>query len=114
MEMFQRNYQYEKIDGMTREKIDMIPLKAFREAIANALIHRLWDVDAYIKISMFEDRIEITTPGTLLSGISIDEYLNGQVSMLRNPIIGNLFFRLNYIEKFGTGIRRMNEAYKKI
>lgn len=112
MEMFQRNYQYEKIDGVTREKIDMIPLKAFREAIANALIHRLWDVDAYSKISMFEDRIEITSPGTLLSGISIDEYLNGQASMLRNSIIGNIFFRLKYFEKFGTGIRRINESYK--
>lgn len=110
--MYQRYYQYEKIDDISRTKVEMIPEKAFREALANALVHRLWDIDASIKISMFEDHIELTSPGSLLSGISVDEYLHGQISMLRNPIIGNIFFRLNYIEKFGTGIRRINEAYE--
>ena len=70
------------------------------------LIHRLWDVNASIKVSMLEDRIEISSPGGLPAGISEEEYLNGQVSILRNPIIGNVFFRLKYIEKFGTGIMR--------
>ena len=42
---------------------------------------------------MFEDRIEIVSPGGLPSGLGKDEYLNGQISLLRNPIIGNLFFR---------------------
>ena len=60
---------------------------------------------------MFEDKIEISSPGSLPPGISKEEYLNGQISTLRNPIIGNLFYRLNYIEKFGTGIKRINEAY---
>ena len=86
---------------------------AFREAIANALVHRLWDVNASIRVSMFEDRIEISSPGGLPAGISEEEYLNGQVSILRNPIIGNVFFRLKYIEKFGTGIMRINHAYER-
>ena len=60
---------------------------------------------------MFEDRIEIVSPGGLPSGLGKDEYLNGQISLLRNPIIGNLFFRLRYIEKFGTGIKRINKSY---
>ena len=38
--------------------------------------------------------------------------MNGQISILRNPIIGNIFFRLKYIEKFGTGILRINQAYE--
>ena len=111
IEMFQTYYQYEKIEGVERKQIDKIPEKAFREAIANALVHRAWDVRASIKISMFEDRIEISSPGGLPAGIGREEYLNGQISLLRNPILGNVFFRLKYIEKFGTGIMRINRSY---
>ena len=111
IEMFQTYYQYEKIEGVERKQIDKIPETAFREAIANALVHRAWDVRASIKISMFEDRIEISSPGGLPAGIGREEYLNGQISVLRNPILGNVFFRLKYIEKFGTGIMRINRSY---
>ena len=80
--------------------------------IANALIHRTWDVNSNIRISMYEDKLEVSSPGGLPSGISEKEYLNGQISQLRNPILANIFFRLKYIEMFGTGIRRINESYK--
>ena len=60
---------------------------------------------------MFEDRIEISSPGGLPSGIDEEEYLNGQISNLRNPIIGNIFFRLDYIEMFGSGIKRIKASY---
>lgn len=99
---------------MERKSVDKIPKKAFREAVANALVHRMWDIPASIKISMYPDKIEISSPGGLPAGLSEDEYLNGQISLLRNPIIGNVFFRLKYIEKFGTGIMRINYAYKNI
>ena len=99
---------------MERKSVDKSPEKAFREAVANALVHRMWDIPASIKISMYPDKIEISSPGGLPAGLSEDEYLNGQTSLLRNPIIGNVFFRLKYIEKFGTGIMRINYAYKNI
>lgn len=99
---------------MERKSVDKIPEKAFREAVANALVHRMWDIPASIKISMYPDKIEISSPGGLPAGLSEDEYLNVQISLLRNPIIGNVFFRLKYIEKFGTGIMRINYAYKNI
>ena len=60
---------------------------------------------------MFADRLEVRSPGGLPAGISKEEYLNGQISLLRNPILGNVFFRLKHIEKFGTGILRINNAY---
>lgn len=99
---------------MERKSVDKIPEKAFREAVANALVHRMWDIPVSIKISMYSDKIEISSPGGLPAGLSEDEYLNGQISLLRNPVIGNVFFRLKYIEKFGTGIMRINYAYKNI
>lgn len=79
---------------MERKSVDKIPEKAFREAVANALVHRMWDIPASIKISMYPDKIEISSPGGLPAGLSEDEYLNGQISLLRNPIIGNVFSRL--------------------
>ena len=112
IEVFRRNYQYEKISGISRETIDMIPETAFREAVANALVHRTWDINAQIRISMYADKLEIASPGGLPKGITKEEYLNGSISYLRNPLIGNLFFRLHYIEMFGTGIRRILEAYQ--
>lgn len=112
LEIFNRYYKYEQITGSERIEKELIPEKAFREVIANALIHRTWDVNSNIKISMYEDKIEISSPGGLPAGISEKEYLNGQISQLRNPILANVFFRLKYIEMFGTGIRRINESYK--
>ena len=112
VEAFRRNYQYEKIAGISRETVDMIPETAFREAVANALVHRTWDINAQIRISMYSDRLEISSPGGLPKGISKEEYMNGAISCLRNPMVGNVFFRLHYIEMFGTGVRRIMEAYQ--
>ena len=112
LEVFNRYYKYEQILGSERIEKELIPEKAFRETIANALIHRTWDVNSNIRISMYEDKLEVSSPGGLPTGISEKEYLNGQISQLRNPILANIFFRLKYIEMFGTGIRRINESYK--
>ena len=105
-------YQYEEIQGIERKKVEKIPEEAFRETIANALIHRTWDVNAQIRVMMFDDRIEISSPGGLPTGISEEEYLKGNVSVLRNPILGNVFYRLHIVEILGTGIVRIQEAYK--
>ena len=113
LEVFNRYYKYEQILGSERIEKELIPEKAFREVLANALIHRTWDINSNIRILMYDDKIEIFSPGGLPSGISEKEYLAGQISQLRNPILGNVFFRLKYIEMFGTGIRRINESYKQ-
>lgn len=109
--LFRQHYQYEKINGIVREVHDKIPELAFREALANALIHRTWDVPAAIRMSMYPGQIVISSPGGLPSGMASEDYLRGQLSILRNPILANVFFRLKYIEKFGTGILRINRAY---
>lgn len=111
MHMYRKYYQYEEIQGAERKAVEMIPEEAFREAIANAIIHRTWDIDAHIRVAMYADRIEIMSPGGLPKGMTEQEYLEGQVSILRNPIIGNIFFRLHHIERFGTGVKRINHAY---
>ena len=113
VEIYRDYYQYEEIRGMDRVKVEKIPEEAFRETIANALIHRTWDVNAQIRVLMFEDRIEVSSPGGLPAGLSEEEYLKGNISMLRNPILSNVFYRLHIVEILGTGIIRIKEAYKE-
>lgn len=111
IEVFKDYYQYEVIQGADRKKMEKIPEAAFREAIANALIHRVWDVDSQIRVSMFDDRIEIVSPGGLPSGITEEEYLAGKLSVLRNRNLANVFYRLGFVEIFGTGITRIKQLY---
>ena len=112
IELFEQYYIYEEIEGYNRVKRELIPKEAFRESLANAIVHRVWDINSYIQISMYQDRIEIKSPGGLPEGISETEYLYGNISVLRNPIIAGVFYRLDIIEKFGTGITRINKEYE--
>ena len=112
LNMIKRYYQYEEISEIERKKIDLVPETAYREAIANALIHRDWSINSHIRISLFSDKIEIKSPGGLPRGITAEEYMKGDISCLRNPILGTVFFRLHYIDMFGTGVRRILLAYK--
>ena len=113
LNVFRDYYQYEVIQGADRKMVEKIPEAAFREAIANTLIHRVWDVDLQIRVSMFDDRIEVVSPGGLPSGITEDEYLSGKLSVLRNRNLANVFYRLGFVEIFGTGITRIKQIYSE-
>lgn len=111
VEIYKDYYQYEKVEGFERKFIETIPEEAFREALANAIIHRVWDINSHVRVSMFDDRVEIVSVGGLPNSVTVENYLSGDLSILRNPILANIFHRLNLIEKFGTGIRRIKESY---
>lgn len=113
MTMYRKYYQYEEIKGDLRVKVEKVPEEVFREAIANALIHRVWDIDTHIRVAMYENLIEIISPGGLPKDMTKEEYLDVQISILRNPIIGNIFFRLHNIERFGTGVKGINNSYSQ-
>lgn len=112
IEIFRDYYRYEIIQDTKRRKVEKIPEAAFREAIANALIHRVWDMESQIRVLMFDDRIEIVSPGGLPSGIDEKEYLSGKLSVLRNRNLANVFYRLGFVEIFGTGITRIKQLYE--
>lgn len=113
IDVFRDYYQYEVIQGADRRKMEKIPEAAFREAIANALIHRVWDVESQIRVLMFDDRIEVVSPGGLPPGITEEEYLSGKLSVLRNRNLANVFYRLGFVEIFGTGITRIKQLYEE-
>ncbi len=84
-----------------------VPLTAVREAIINAVVHTDYSQQGSpIRLAIFDDRIEIENPGLLLFGLTIEEVKRG-VSKLRNRVIGQLFFRLGLIERWGSGIKRI-------
>lgn len=113
LEMYERYLVYETVSRAARERVERVPFEAFREAVANALVHRAWDVPANVTVSIYDDRVSVVSPGGLPSGVTEGEYLGGGVSIPRNPVVANIFFRLDYIEQFGAGIARINEAYEE-
>ena len=94
------------IRGALREDQDELPMAALREAIANAIIHRNYLVHGMIKVSVFDDRVEISSPGTLYANLSEDEMMRG-ISRLRNPLLAEGFHKLGIIERWGGGVRRI-------
>ncbi len=106
------NVRYEFDGSPARKEIPEIPYAALREAVINAVIHRdYFEKGANVMVEILDDRVEITSPGGLPKGLSIEDF--GTVSLLRNPNIANLMQRIDYIEKMGTGIRRMQNLLKE-
>jgi len=105
-----------RIPGIRRIDYPEYPEVAFREAIINAVIHRDWNaVGEFIRVFMFDDRIEVISPGRLLPSVTIEVMQKGEAeSKLRNPVIVEVFDKLGgYIEKMGTGIRRMIDRMRE-
>lgn len=90
--------------------------RAVTEALVNALIHRDYIVlGSEIHIDMFDDRVEITSPGGMFGGGSIQEYdIYSMRSMRRNPIIADLFHRMKYMERRGSGLRKIVTETEKL
>ena len=86
------------------------PVEALREVLLNTIIHRDYSIRGSSLISIFDDRIEFISLGGLVKGISYDDIMLG-VSVLRNKQLGNLFYRLNLIEAYGTGLPKIRSCY---
>lgn len=83
--------------------------RAITEALVNALIHRDYIVlGSEIHIDMYDDRLEITSPGGMFGGKNIQECdIDSVGSMRRNPVIADLFHRMKYMERRGSGLRKI-------
>ena len=90
--------------------------RAVTEALVNALIHRDYIVlGSEVHIDMFDDRVEITSPGGMFGGGSIQEYdIYSIRSMRRNPVIADLFHRMKYMERRGSGLRKIVSETEKL
>jgi ATP-dependent DNA helicase RecG len=83
-------------------------MKALREAITNAVMHRDWFMEgANVFVEIYTDRIEISSPGGLPKGMKLADL--GRKSIRRNALLADMLHRIAFIEKAGTGIKRMRE-----
>jgi predicted HTH transcriptional regulator len=99
-----------QIRGIYRQDMYELPVDSIRELIANAVAHRSYLEPGNIQVAIFDDRLEVTSPGMLLNTVSIKKMVEGY-SKLRNPAIANAFAYMKIIEKWGTGIPRiLNEC----
>ncbi len=102
-----------RIEKIQRENIPEYPMKALREAITNAVMHRDWFMDgANVFVEIYTDRVEVVSPGGLPKGMKLADL--GRKSVRRNALIADLLHRIEFIEKAGTGIKRIrDEAHRQ-
>lgn len=114
-------YEYIDIHNQTQSTFNKLlridtrdyPEDALREALLNLMVHRDYGFQASALISIYEDRIEFVSVGGLVSGIDLEDIMMG-ISVCRNQNLANVFYRLQLIEAYGTGIRKILNAYHDV
>jgi len=101
-----------KIRDIKREEISEYPIEALREAVVNAIMHRdYFETGANVQVDIFDDRIAISNIGSLIKPLTKEKL--GKLAVRRNPLIADLFHRIGYVEKMGTGLKRIKDECKK-
>ena len=100
------------IDGLVRKEKYELPPEAIREMIINAHCHRNLLDESCIQVAVYDDRLEVTSPGGLYNGLTYEEIMNGH-SKIRNRGIANIFGQMGLVEAWGSGIKRIINAAEK-
>ena len=98
-----------RLEGLYRVDVPEMSMDALREAIVNAFCHRDWRDPDYVHVAIFKDRVEIRNPGTLYGGLTIEDLHRGNVSKRRNPLIADLFRRIEMVEAWGRGMTLIHQ-----
>ena len=101
-----------KIKGLQREESYELPPEAIREMIVNAHCHRNYTGESCVQVAIYDDRLEVTSPGGLYNGLTFEEALQGH-SKLRNRAIANVFSQMGLVEAWGTGLQRIRSAARE-
>ena len=99
------------IVGIYRQDIYEIPPDAIRELIINAMVHRSYLDHGTIQVAVYDDRLEITSPGKLPMGQTMERMKEGY-SKIRNEALAHAFAYMNLIEHWGSGIPRIIDKVK--
>ena len=98
-------------NGLLREDKAEYNQLVLREGLLNAIIHRDYSLNGSILISIYKNRIEYVSIGGLVSGMTYEDMMLG-VSRSRNERLANVFFKLKYVEAYGTGIEKIQGDYE--
>jgi ATP-dependent DNA helicase RecG len=97
--------------GLDRLEQYDYPEEALREAMINAVVHRDYALSGSIIVNIYDDRMEFVSLGGLVPGLYKDDLFLG-ISQPRNERLADVFYRLRYIEAYGTGLRRIMQHYE--
>ena len=100
------------IDGIVRKDRYELPPESIREAIINSVCHRCYLEHSCVQIAIYDNRVEITSPGMLYGGLTMEQAIAGR-SKIRNVCIAEVFSRMGIIEQWGTGIQRMIQGCRE-
>lgn len=101
-----------EIEGLYRQDMYELPIGSIREIIANAVTHRSYLEPGNVQVALYDNRLEVTSPGMLLNGVTIEKIKEGY-SKVRNRAIANAFSYMRIIEEWGSGIPRMFDEFSK-
>jgi ATP-dependent DNA helicase RecG len=104
------NHLRSTFQGLYRNDRSDYPDNALREALLNSIVHRDYDYSGSIIINIYTDRIEFISLGGLVKGLTLTDIMRG-VSQSRNAIVAAIFYRLELIESYGTGIKKIMDSY---
>jgi ATP-dependent DNA helicase RecG len=102
------NRLHSTFEGLTRIDTRDYSESAIRETLLNAVIHRDYAFSGSTLVSIFSDRLEVVSLGGLVPGLEVEDIYEG-ISQTRNTKLANIFYRLKYIEAYGTGIRKIRK-----
>lgn len=105
MKMIQPHISKELLVDSIRKRQWGYPEDAIREVVVNALIHRDWTKPGYVRVEAYEDRLEISSPGSLPNGMTVERIKSG-ARLARNQQLVSVFRDYGYLEDRGMGIRR--------
>ena len=101
-----------KLEGIYRKDIYELPPDSIRELIINAVMNCSYLQNSHIQVAIYDDRLEITSPGGLMSGVTLDKMKEGY-SKIRNRALAHAFSYMNLIEAWGSGIPKLMEAMRE-
>lgn len=101
-----------EINGLYRKDIYELPVDSVRELIANGVSHRSYLDPSKMQVAIFDDRLEVTSPGLLIGGLSIEDLKNGY-SKPRNRSLVHAFSYMKIVEQWGSGIPRILKSCKE-
>lgn len=100
------------LGGLVRRDVYELPEWSVREAITNAVVHRSYVERSSVQVALYDDRLEVSSPGGIVRGFSLDKALSGQ-SRPRNEALAQAFLYMGLIESWGSGIPRIMHEFEE-
>lgn len=95
-----------EIDGVVHKEKYELPHKAIRELIINAVIHRNYQMSSSVQVAVYDDRVEISSPGSMYGSLTLEEALSGR-SSIRNKTLARTLEKIDVLEGWGSGFKRI-------